>query len=374
MTARAGPTNHLDRLQHWLPVRAWFRYADARGRLLAAGIAYYGFVSLFPALALAVVVFGFALAGHPDLLEAVARSLNQLLPGMVKTADNPNGLVELSAPATVTLSITGIVALAVLIWGGLGWVGSMRDGIRIMFGAPRLPGRFVYDKVRDLCVFLLLGVSIVVSALLTLVAGDLGTWLAGQIGLGDESWVVTVGSLLVSLLVNAMIMALLLRGLSGVAVALRGIGSGALLGGAGLTLLELFGSTLIRWATRSPLFGSFVLVVGMLFWFNFLARLLLYTAAWSATRVAARPSPSELLEQVPAVAAGPLEDRHEAGVRRRRDPRASAPVAPGAATLTHRDQDRVTLAAGAVIGATAALTLGALGRGIARLLPRRQRS
>ena len=256
----------IARVQRSRPVRAWERYADARGSLLAAGIAYFGFLSLFPAVALAVVVFGFLLAGRPQLLQAVAESLNQLLPGMVQTPENPDGIIVLSAPETVTLSVTGIVALLVLIWGGLGWVGSMRNGVRIVFGAPRLPGRFVWDKLRDLAVFLLLGIAILVSATMTLIVGDFATWVSDALGWGHTPWPVSSLGLLVSLLVNTAIMLMLLRFLSGLPVAVRDIRSGVLLGGLGFTLLELFGSQLIRLATRNPLFGSIVAVVGLLIW------------------------------------------------------------------------------------------------------------
>jgi membrane protein len=365
------------------PVRAWQRYADARGSLLAAGIAYFGFLSLFPALALAVVVFGFVLAGRPDLLDAVAKSLNQMLPGLVRTTANPNGIIELTPPETLTLSVTGIVALVALVWGGLGWIASMRNGIRIVFGAPRLPGRFVYDKLRDLAVFVLLGVSVLVSASLTLIVGDIATWVSGWLGWGDQSWPVTAVSLLVSLIVNSALMLLLVRVLSGLPVRVRAIRSGVLLGGLGLTALELFGSSLIRWATRSPLFGSIVIVVGLLFWLNFIGRLVLFAGAWSACALGTAPSPSRLLEGVPNAGARP--DR--AGSPAHSEPGATG--APGAddgidpsdarqraihgvPTLTRSEQDRVTLAAGAVLGATAAMTVGALGRVLRLLTPRRR--
>ena len=45
------------------PGRAGKRYADARGGILAAGVGYFAFFSIFPAIALAFTVFGFVLRG-----------------------------------------------------------------------------------------------------------------------------------------------------------------------------------------------------------------------------------------------------------------------------------------------------------------------
>ena len=38
--------------------RAWSRYSEARGGLLAGGVTYFAFFSLFPVIALAFTVFG----------------------------------------------------------------------------------------------------------------------------------------------------------------------------------------------------------------------------------------------------------------------------------------------------------------------------
>ncbi len=80
----------------------------ARGDLLAAGIAYFSFFSLFPALALAAVVFGFVLQGRPDLLAGVGDALNTALPGFVKTDANPGGLVQLAAPVWARTAAEGM--------------------------------------------------------------------------------------------------------------------------------------------------------------------------------------------------------------------------------------------------------------------------
>ena len=67
-----------DRIRSTGAWRVWQRYADARGNVLAAGIAYFSFFSLFPA---------FALAEHAASTTAGAEVeyFNRNVPGFVKS-------------------------------------------------------------------------------------------------------------------------------------------------------------------------------------------------------------------------------------------------------------------------------------------------
>ena len=78
------------RIQRLKAYRANQRYNEVRGNLLSAGIAYYAFFSIFPAVAIAAVVFGFVLRGRPELLASVGSALNDALPGFVQTAAQPH--------------------------------------------------------------------------------------------------------------------------------------------------------------------------------------------------------------------------------------------------------------------------------------------
>ncbi|MBK7273824.1 MAG: YihY/virulence factor BrkB family protein [Actinomycetales bacterium] len=350
--------------------RAWQRYGVAQGGLLAAGIGYFSFFSLFPAVALAAVVFGFILQGRPDLLAAIGDALNAALPGFVKTDANPSGLVALTAPETATLSWTGAVAIVTLVAGGLGWIGSLGEGLRAMFGVRKHPGNIVVAKVRDLVVLGLLGVALLVSATLTSAVGAAGAWSAQHLGLGEHPWLVGIAGVLVSLLVDMAIMVVLLRVLTGLKLPWPVVRAGALIGGGAMTLLKLVGAQLVTRATSNPVFGSLVVVVGLLFWLNLMAKVVLLSAAWAAgdlddsgmpsTRAAAAASTQAAGRDMagPDDADGALDGASggiDAG-----DPRARA--VNGIPNLGVRSKDRVTLAAGAVLGASAAIAGGAVRR------------
>jgi membrane protein len=275
----------LARLRAGKPWRAWKRYSDARGNILAAGVGYFAFFSVFPAVALAFTVFGFVLRGHPDLLHSLAGNLNANLPGLVKDAQHPQGLVPIQAPRAVALSITGAIAFVSLVLSGMGWLGAVREGIRAVFGVHGPAGNVVATKLRDLGVLFTLGLGIALSAALTTVAGAASSWMAGRIGMSGQGWVLMLAGLAVSVVADTGLMMLLLRVLSGVPAHWRDLMQGALVGGVGFSLLKLSASTLLPRVTANPLFASIAIVIGLLFWLNLIARLTLICAAWAANDV-----------------------------------------------------------------------------------------
>lgn len=144
----------FERLREGRPWRAWSRYSDARGSVLAAGVSFFAFFSIFPAIALAFTVFGFVLRGHPELLASVADQLHQNLPGFVRDAGHPDGIIPTQAPRAATLTMTGVIAFTGLVLAGLGWLGATRQGIRAVFGVQGPGGSLFTNKLRDLGVIL----------------------------------------------------------------------------------------------------------------------------------------------------------------------------------------------------------------------------
>ena len=72
----ASPSELIKRLQALRPWRAWQRYTQARGGVLAGGMAYIAFFSLFPALAVGFTVFGLIVGDDPELQAQVIQSVN----------------------------------------------------------------------------------------------------------------------------------------------------------------------------------------------------------------------------------------------------------------------------------------------------------
>lgn len=272
------------RIQTTRPLRVWKRYWDARGNVLAGGVGYFAFFSIFPAVALAFTVFGFVLRGHPDLLDSVISGLRDQLPGMIKDPQNPGsgGLIPAKAPGANALTITGIVALVTLLISGLGWLGAIRKSIRVIFAVEDGPGNFITNKLRDLGVMFTLGLGIALSGIFTSVASSMVRWVSGLLDFPGASFVLQLAVLVVSALADTALMMLMLRMLSGIPLPWRGLFQGALIGGVGLTVMKAFAGQLISHATSNPLTASLGIVVGLLFWLNLMSRLTLLSAAWAA--------------------------------------------------------------------------------------------
>ncbi|KJK13680.1 hypothetical protein UB45_01765 [Terrabacter sp. 28] len=336
----------MDRLKSTRAYSAWQRYGDANGDLLAAGVGYFAFFSVFPALALAFAIFGFVLQGRPDLVDTIAESLNGLLPGMVKTPSHPDGVISVAAPASLTLTVTGLVSFVTLLLAGLGWVGALRTGIRGVFGLEASTGNAVRTKAHDLFVLVTLGLAIAVSAILTSVIGGLAERVAGWVGLDGNGLLIGAVGLLLGVAFDFVILVVLLRMLSGVPLPMHNVRQGALLGAVILTVLKLFGGFLIGRASANPLLGAVAVAVGLLFWLNLMSKVVLLSASWSADDVdlsrlddeGSQGEPTPQHSAPPATSASPGGQVAGGGTR---------------AARGSRTTDRVSVAAGAVVGAAA---------------------
>jgi membrane protein len=339
-------TRIIDRLKSTRAYSAWQRYGDANGDLLAAGVGYFAFFSVFPALALAFAIFGFVLQGRPDLVDTIAESLNGLLPGMVKTPSHPDGVISVAAPASLTLTVTGVVSFVTLLLAGLGWVGALRTGIRGVFGLEASTGNAVRTKAHDLFVLVTLGLAIAVSAILTSVIGGLAERVAGWVGLDGNGLLIGAVGLLLGVAFDFVILVVLLRMLSGVPLPMHNVRQGALLGAVILTVLKLFGGFLIGRASANPLLGAVAVAVGLLFWLNLMSKVVLLSASWSADDVdlsrlddeGSEGEPTPQHSAPPATSASPGGQVAGGGTR---------------AARGSRTTDRVSVAAGAVVGAAA---------------------
>jgi membrane protein len=347
----------LARLMESRPALAWQRYTEARGNILAAGMGFFAFFSIFPAVALAFSVFGFVLREHPDLLKSVYDQLSRYLPGLVQEAGHPEGLIPRRAPQALTLTLTGVIAFVTLVLTGLGWLRAVREGIRAVFGAKGSGRNLVTNMVRDLGVLFSLGLGIALIAVLTSGVGAAAGWIAEGIGMSGHTWVLLIADFVVSVVADTALMIVLLRVVSGVKVPWRDLSGGALVGGVGFSLLKLSAAALLPRLTANPLFASFVVVVGLLVWLNLIARLTLISAAWAANDVdLARPGDLTVQPRVEGIPGQVPQTLAPARTEVVRD--ATMP------TFGTRSLDRATLGSGLVLGAMAMAATGALVRGL----------
>lgn len=248
------------------------RYRGSEGDRLAAALTFYGFLSLFPLLALAYALTGYAVAISPVVREYVGKAIAEALPGLAERIP-----VKEIAGAKAS---AGVLGLAGLVWSGLGWMNAWRGSLRAIWHTD--DGGGLRARLRSLAALVVLGLALLASAAMSGLAtsathGAL-TWAGlGGVGAGTILRIVAVA---VAVGANFLIFLVLFTQLSGA----REVVPGCVFGAVGLEPLKLIGALLVAHTTRNPVYASFAVVAGLLVWINLVSRFVLFTAAWTATR------------------------------------------------------------------------------------------
>ncbi|MDQ1619179.1 MAG: rane protein [Actinomycetota bacterium] len=264
-------------------MRAYDRNSEVQGSQLAAAITYFGFLSFFPLLALAFAVVGFVSEGNPDIQRTVTDAVEQAFPGLVGTGDgqlNIQDVIDAKAGATV-------IGLLGLLYSGLGWIDALRDALRRVFGTSDAALPLLKKKLVDILVLTSLGVALLASLAVSALATRATQQVLDKVGLGESLValvVLKVLAVLLALLADTLLFAILLSRLSGAQLPWRQVRSGAVVAAVGFEVLKLFATFLIGRATNNPLYATFGVIVGLLIWINFVSKLLMFAAAWTATQ------------------------------------------------------------------------------------------
>lgn len=278
----------LARLKAFRPMRAWTQYSLRHGPLMSAGIGFNMFFSIFSLLTTGFSVAALILAGNPELVDQVVQSVAKAAPGLLKV-DGGDGLVDpksLLNPAG--LSVTAIIAILVALFSSLGWITSLRDGLRGVVDIPPLKANPVLMKVRDIGTLLLLGVLLVLTSGVSIVFTAAVHYLAGLVGI-DGAFVAPVGwliGLLIPLVLNVLTALVLFRFAGGLRLSRRALLEGILLAGIGTSVLQAFSTQLLARAGANPILAPFAIIIGLLIWFNLVSQVYLVSAAWSTIREA----------------------------------------------------------------------------------------
>lgn len=258
------------------------RFDAANGAVLSGGMAYAALFSLFAALTIGYTLFVRVLGGNVELRDAVLSQVDTWIPGLVDTGSggvlSPSDLV-----LSTGLSWTSVVAAAVLLWSATNFMGALRTSVRAMFGETENGGNPVTERLRQLLGFVLLGVGVLVTAAASVAVSAAVPWVLESLGLdgGAVSFAVRAGGALVTLALDAAVVAAVVRWVGGVHVPLRDLLAGSLAVGVVAGALRYLGTEVVTTAAaRNALLASFAVVVTILVLVNLLARILLLATAW----------------------------------------------------------------------------------------------
>ncbi|WP_157529943.1 YihY/virulence factor BrkB family protein [Microtetraspora niveoalba] len=259
-------------------VRTVHRYQVQSGSRLAGALTYFAFLSFFPLIALAFAVLGFVLAASPDARTALTDAINQQLPGLADRLEIGR-IAEARAGA-------GVVGLVGLLYAGLGAVDALRFALREIWMGCEPPLDFLRAKLRDLVALLLTGVTLIVSAVIGAFAVGATSTVAEWLGLGRSGPVgaaVWLTGFLAALAADLLLFLIMFVWLARARQPFRVVLGGALLGAFVFGVLKQLAALILSHTLQNPVYGTFAVVVGLLVWINWSARVVLYAAAWTAT-------------------------------------------------------------------------------------------
>ncbi len=127
-------------------IAAWKHASAEQAPLLAAGVAFYVFLSLFPTMIATVMIYG--LVASPESVQRQSSKIAQALPSDAASVINGQ-LTSLTSTSPSSLGIGLVFALLLALYGASGGVGNLVTAINQMFG-HRDRRNFVKKKAQAL--------------------------------------------------------------------------------------------------------------------------------------------------------------------------------------------------------------------------------
>jgi membrane protein len=275
MEAAVRVTASLDAVQRrhptfGYPLAVLYKFIDDQGGYLAALIAYYAFISLFPLLLLLSTVLGWVLVGHPTLRDQVLHSALREFPVIGS---------QLGEPKQISGGITGVVIGTLgALYGGLGVGLALQNAMNTVWAIPRhrRPDPFL-ARGRSMLLLVTVGAALLGTTVLSALSGGTGIFGAG----------VRIVVLAASVAVNAGAFIMAFRISTDRELSVGQVAPGAVIAALGWQLLQSFGAVYIGHVvkTASATNGVFALVLGMLAFLYVTAILVVLCAEINVVRV-----------------------------------------------------------------------------------------
>ena len=301
-------TARLRARHEWLDhlSRTGERYFQQRGNHFAAAVTFFSVLTAVPLLMVGFGAAGYVLWLNPTLLDDLHEAITDAVPGALSDAVIP----FLDEAVAQRNAVAGLGLLAAL-WSGIWWTSNLREAVSAQWALPALRPTSVARFWHDLRVLVVLGVTLLGSISVSVLAtGVLDVGLA-RLGLSDDSagtLVLTGAALVLGLGTGFLLFYWVLTRLPRTAVPRRGTVRAALVGAVGFEVLKQATALTIGSVSGTAGGAVFGPLLGLLLFLYLVARFALLLAAWAATargnELPAGPAPDP--EPDPAVVAGPV--------------------------------------------------------------------
>ncbi|POG49146.1 hypothetical protein BV881_03180 [Streptomyces sp. ZL-24] len=267
----------VSRLMETHAWRSYERLEKVHWARLAAAITFISFLALFPLIAVGAAIAAALLSDQQ--LDTIKEKLAEQVPGI----SDQLGIDGLVANA----GTVGLVAGALLLFTGVGWIGSMRECLRAVWELDDVQeANPVVAKLKDAVLLVGLGGAGLATLAVSTVGSTAVGWTAERLGIpegGAGGVLLRVAALLVAALGGFLLMLYLLSLLPGVEPPRRRLVVAAVIGAVGFELLKLLLGSYMKEVAGKSMYGAFGVPIALLLWINFTAKLLLFCAAWTAT-------------------------------------------------------------------------------------------
>ncbi|MFI5877946.1 YihY/virulence factor BrkB family protein [Streptomyces sp. NPDC051554] len=266
--------------------RSYERLDRVKWSQLAAAMTFISFIALFPLLTVAAAIAAATLS--TDQQHELQDKIAEQVPG-ISDQLNIGSLVD-------NAGTIGLIAGAVLLFTGIGWVGSMRECLRAVWELPDRDENPLLRKLIDTGVLVGLGGAVLATIAISTVASALVDWISRELDLVQGGWggiLLRVAAFGVAVFVDFLLLLYVLTLLPGVEPPRRRLFVAALIGAVGFELLKLLLSGYIQGVAAKSMYGAFGVPVALLLWMNFTSKLVLFCAAWTATPSKGDPEDDE---------------------------------------------------------------------------------
>jgi membrane protein len=301
-------TARLRARHEWLDhlSRTGERYFQQRGNHFAAAVTFFSVLTAVPLLMVGFGAAGYVLWLNPTLLDDLHEAITDAVPGALSDAVIP----FLDEAVAQRNAVAGLGLLAAL-WSGIWWTSNLREAVSAQWALPALRPTSVARFWHDLRVLVVLGVTLLGSISVSVLAtGVLDVGLA-RLGLSDDSagtLVLTGAALVLGLGTGFLLFYWVLTRLPRTAVPRRGTVRAALVGAVGFEVLKQATALTIGSVSGTAGGAVFGPLLGLLLFLYLVARFALLLTAWAATargnELPAGPAPEP--EPASAVVAVPV--------------------------------------------------------------------
>jgi membrane protein len=256
----------------------WRRHISGRN---ASVLAFFGFLSIFPLLLAATTILGFVLEDNPDLQQRIIDGALADIPVLGQQLQND--------PASLNGNIWAlIIGLGGALWSSTKAFVAMQGAFDDVWEV-HVDHRDAMPKQRGKA---LLGIAFIGGAQIGSLAISALVNSAGLPNVGRLALIIA------TLAINITMIAAMYRFLTAATPTWRDVWPGAILAGVAYTLLQNFGTMIVRSITSNAnsTYGNFALVLGLVTWLSLLAIATIMSAEMNAALVRHREGSLERVQ------------------------------------------------------------------------------